>query len=209
MAPVSAFSLVELLLVLGIISLLVAMLLPSLHSMRAKAKGMSCMNNLRQIHVALRMHADENEEKLPVIEAMPSTPAIPDAPLKSMSEALASYVNHSTQVFRCPQDQNGRFLHEGTSYEWNSTVNNKGMDGVQFGLITLPPTMVILCWDFDNVHTGSGGSSKKNYLFADGHIANEQAASLLGTSKTLATSSRQWCLILKLTHSNLTKGRFL
>ena len=56
-----AFTLVELLVVIGIIALLVAILLPSLNRARESAKTMQCLSNLRQLGVAGLMYANQHK----------------------------------------------------------------------------------------------------------------------------------------------------
>ncbi|MDD2707082.1 MAG: prepilin-type N-terminal cleavage/methylation domain-containing protein [Verrucomicrobiae bacterium] len=56
-----AFTLVELLVVVGIFSLLAALLMPALKNVRENAKQAVCMNNLRQIGLALNQYAADNE----------------------------------------------------------------------------------------------------------------------------------------------------
>lgn len=55
----AAFTLVEMLIVMAIISMLAGMLLPSLATAREKGRRISCVNNLKQIGYALQMYCDD------------------------------------------------------------------------------------------------------------------------------------------------------
>jgi prepilin-type processing-associated H-X9-DG protein/prepilin-type N-terminal cleavage/methylation domain-containing protein len=62
-----AFTLVELLVVIGIIAMLVAMLLPALNKAREASKAATCLSNLRQINTAFILFAHDNRGFLPQI----------------------------------------------------------------------------------------------------------------------------------------------
>jgi prepilin-type N-terminal cleavage/methylation domain-containing protein len=60
-----AFSLVELLVVIGIIAILLGILLPTLQRARAASRRTICLTNLRQIGAAIHMYANDNNGCIP------------------------------------------------------------------------------------------------------------------------------------------------
>src|SRR5690348_17671107 len=58
------FTLVELLVVIGIIALLVSILLPALNKAREDAKRVRCLSNQRQLVMAWQMYASDNKGKI-------------------------------------------------------------------------------------------------------------------------------------------------
>jgi len=122
-----AFTLVELLVVIGIIALLIAVLLPSLIKSRKQAQSVACMSNMRQIGLALVMFQQEHQGYLPKAwyNSRPFTkPVASDVdvnlesgsggndwgyryPMLGFDYVLVKYIKGNREVFRCPSDIDG------------------------------------------------------------------------------------------------------
>src|SRR5947208_11980856 len=110
----SAFTLIELLTVIAIIAVLAALLFPVFATARGKAREITCVSNLRQIGMAIKMYTQDYDEFYPwavdptdkytpqIWGGYPAFQAqIPFMPM--MHEALQTYIK-SPNLFACPAD---------------------------------------------------------------------------------------------------------
>jgi len=86
------FTLIELLVVIAIIAILAAMLLPGLARAKESANRIRCMNNLRQLQVALKLYADDSRGLFPPHSWVARWP----------TSLLEGYRN--TNLLACPTD---------------------------------------------------------------------------------------------------------
>ena len=104
-----AFTLVELMVVIVIIAILATLLLPALSKTKSSAKRTVCVNNLRQINLAVRMYAEDHRDSLPFIGWL-FPAAQGDGVWRLYRHMVQSYVgikppaSSKDKIFACPAD---------------------------------------------------------------------------------------------------------
>jgi prepilin-type processing-associated H-X9-DG protein/prepilin-type N-terminal cleavage/methylation domain-containing protein len=174
----SGFTLVELLVVIGIIALLIAILMPTLGTAREQANKTKCLANLRSLGQAMYLYAQAFRDKLPNSNLDNTW----DATLggRALCELAENYA--SPRVFHCPSDKDPEptaitttayFVENSAhvSYEF-FPIWWSGKDGPK---LTPLKGQAPLVWDLDGGEAKPSplqnhGTKGGNILFADGHV---------------------------------------
>jgi prepilin-type N-terminal cleavage/methylation domain-containing protein/prepilin-type processing-associated H-X9-DG protein len=153
-----AFTLIELVVVISLVSLLMGLLVPGLNIIRKKATNVECISNLKELYIAMQLYANDNDGRFPKVTNYNQVP------LKIM-EILKPYVN-TDDIFWCPGDRE-KESHPGGSYDWRVTHDPKTtLSGVRLDLIRHPNRVIIAGELAPDIHE----PGMINVLYADGHV---------------------------------------
>ena len=164
----SGFTLVELLVVIGVITVLIALVLPVLNRAREQARIVACASNLRQIYAAMVVYANESRQMLPYPDDFaPQNGAIAmlDRGMMDFTQGtLVPYLSRDVAVrqamFLCPSDGPDRVAGDlegrptsnprNFSYCFSTELHNDGVGirrsyaGVRWSQIRRPANKIML-----------------------------------------------------------------
>ena len=110
----AGFTLVEMLVVIGVLALLLGLLLPAIAGVRADAKSTACLNNLRQLHLTVETARQNARGVLPFCAPLPAP--TPNGPEGGLPEKMKDIIARDSETWLCPADDTPDALELKTSY---------------------------------------------------------------------------------------------
>ena len=163
----SAFTLVELLVVVAVIAIIGALAFPAYQRVVESGRATACTSNLRQLGVALAVYLGEHDNIMPTLKTARAA-ITEDVPV--IDNTLDKYAP-AKGVFACPADRSGFAARTGTSYIWNVTLNGQALAALNFLGLVEDHSHIPVMMDKEGFHPYL--ADKVNILYADGHATKD------------------------------------
>jgi prepilin-type N-terminal cleavage/methylation domain-containing protein len=191
-----AFTLIELMVVVAIITILAALLLPTLNSATSRGRRAMCLNNLKQINVGTHLYAEDNRNTLPRnLKGGAASIGVEELKLVRNYVGLTTAPSPRDRLFSCPADTfyytyEDRFsdsLHAKERYGYSSyslnagnyNTNFEGVAGMKLPAIRNPAKTLLvlefaafLPYSWHQFEGRSHYNNSQNMVsFIDGHVS--------------------------------------
>ena len=170
----AAFTLIELLVVLAIVAVLATLVTPVIGTAIERGRSAKCVNNLRQIGVAVQQYVADNDYRFPAIETEP--PSLPaDVENKGTALEVLGPYGVTQATLTCPTEAvtHRNVEKHGSSYHFSPVLQDETPASVKIysrrGIFTVDNIgWLTVCSDFQTVHPGKPIGI--NVLKADGRV---------------------------------------
>jgi prepilin-type N-terminal cleavage/methylation domain-containing protein len=149
---IRAFTLVELLVVIGIIALLIGILMPALKKAREASQKTVCLSNLRQLATAMQLYASENKDYIPIgyMDQMQFSYVVNwnnsnGTRVSQMGFLVSAGVISDGKAFYCPSEQDPQLSYDTPGNVWpfgknppDPHLTTPGLGHTRFGFMARP-----------------------------------------------------------------------
>jgi prepilin-type N-terminal cleavage/methylation domain-containing protein len=146
------FTLVELLVVIGIIALLISILLPALGRAREAAQRTACLSNIRQLGIAMQQYANDNKDFIPIgymsqkqFSYVVNWNNANGTRVSQMGFLVSGNVISDGKAFYCPSEQDPQLSYDTPANPWpfgknpvDPHLTTPGLGHTRFGYMARP-----------------------------------------------------------------------
>jgi prepilin-type N-terminal cleavage/methylation domain-containing protein/prepilin-type processing-associated H-X9-DG protein len=196
-----AFTLIELLVVIAIIAILAALLLPVLARAKDSAKSIQCLNQMRQIGLATRLYADDNDDQFPRSQhsAAANHQQVWERAIAPLlgggSSDTKAWTNLVSGIYHCPADAAAVYIDYGLNAYFELEPPVVATAWHKVASIPKPSSTICFCeidstantdhvmpedWELvsdpwlNDIVKPFRHQQQANYVYVDGHVARQK-----------------------------------